>query len=274
MKIYMTIIELNAGEHSDNNYFYHLTDAQLRSRQEPEKGMFIAEGPKVVHAALDAGYEPLSLLMRKKFVGDKQGISILARCPQVPVYTGTDEALSDITGFRLERSWVLCAMRRPKPQMPEEVLKEASRIAVLEGITEPSNVGAIFRSAAALSVDGILLSPNCCDPFHRRAVRVCMGAVMRIPWARLHTMTPFELLRQNGFTTVGLALTKDSIPLDAPDLLKYEKLALFLGTEDTGLCEETIASCDYSAIIPMARGIDSLNVGAAAAIAFWQFRKR
>lgn len=269
----MPVIEITSLTGPEDGLFYHLTDAQLRSRQEPEKGVFIAEGPKVVLSALDAGLTPLSLLMRRKFITGLGG-EIIRRCGDIPVYTADDAVLEDITGFRLQRSWVLCALRRPKSVPAADVLRGARRVAVLEGITEPSNVGAIFRSAAALGADAILLSPDCCDPLHRRAVRVCMGSVFRVPWARTKEGEALSLLRQEGFTTVGLALREDCLTLDDPRLSSVGRLALLLGTEDTGLKEETIRACDYIAKIPMAPGIDSLNVAAASAIAFWQFRPR
>ena len=267
----MRIIELTDLAAPGAGLFYHLTDAQLRSKQEPEKGIFIAEGPKVVHTALDAGYEPVSLLMRRKFI-DGLGADIINRCPGIPVYTADDELLSTLTGFKLQRSWVLCAMRRPAPRFMGPILRNAHRIAVLEGITEPSNVGAIFRSAAALGADAILVSPSCCDPLHRRAVRVCMGAVFTVPWARTGNELGFPWLRENGFATVGLALRDDCLALDDPRLPEIDKLAIYLGTEDTGLTHQAISQCDYIAKIPMAEGIDSLNVAAAAAVAFWQLR--
>lgn len=270
----MSVIELKEIFGPGTGLFYHLTDAQLRSRQEPEKGIFIAEGPKVVHTALDAGYEPLSLLMRKKFIGDPQGDAIMHRCSGIPVYTAEDDLLAELTGFKLQRSWVLCAMRRPAPLQTEDVLRSARRIAVLEGITEPSNVGAIFRSAAALGADGILLTPTCCDPLHRRSVRVCMGTVFQVPWARTDRELGFPLLRAAGFETVGLALRDDCLTLDDPRLPQIDRLAIYLGTEDTGLTEDAIRRCDYIAKIPMASGVDSLNVAAAAAVAFWQLRTR
>lgn len=269
----MQIIEITDWAHPGDGMFYHLTDPQLRSRQEPEKGVFIAEGPKVVHAALDAGCEPLSLLMRKKFLTGL-GAEIMARCGDVPVYTGEDEVLSALTGFRLQRSWVLCAMRRPAPKTPRQVIRGARRLAVLEGITEPSNVGAIFRSAAALKADGILLTPSCCDPLHRRSVRVCMGAVFQVPWARTEEDNAIPLLKEQGFSVIGLALRDRCLSLDDPALPALPRLALFLGTEDTGLTEDTIRQCDHVVKIPMAAGIDSLNVAAAAAVAFWQLRVR
>ena len=270
----MRLLELKELAAPGPGLFYHLTDAQLRSRQEPEKGIFIAEGPKVVHTALDHGYEPLSLLMRRKFVDQPLGLEIIARCGDVPVYTADDEVLAELTGFKLQRSWVLCAMRRPAPRAVEEVLQNARRVAVLEGITEPSNVGAIFRSAAALMADAILLTPTCCDPLHRRAVRVCMGAVFTVPWARTDEALGFPQLRESGFQTVGLALRDDCLTLDDPRLPEIGRLAIYLGTEDTGLTDAAIRQCDWIAKIPMAEGIDSLNVAAAAAVAFWQLRAR
>ena len=269
----MPVIEIQDIAAPEAGLFYHLTDAQLRSRQEPEKGIFIAEGPKVVHSALDAGCEPVSLLMRKKFI-DGLGAEIIARCGGIPVYTAEDQVLAALTGFRLQRSWVLCAMRRPTPRKAESFVGNARRIAILEGITEPSNVGAIFRSAAALGADGILLSPTCCDPLHRRAVRVCMGAVFQVPWARTGPDSGIPLLKAAGFQVAGLALRENCMPLDDPRLAAFPRLAVCLGTEDTGLTEETIRQCDCIVKIPMAEGIDSLNVAAAAAVAFWQLRPR
>ncbi|MBR1585637.1 MAG: RNA methyltransferase [Clostridia bacterium] len=267
----MRLMELTDLQGPGPGLFYHLTDAQLRSKQEPEKGIFIAEGPKVVLSALQAGYEPVSVLIRRKMI-DGPGAEILRRCGDVPVYTAADEVLSALTGFKLQRSWVLCAMRRPRPLTAEEALRGVRRTAVLEGITEPSNVGAIFRSAAALGAGAVLLSPTCCDPLHRRSVRVCMGSVFQVPWARLGPDEAFPLLKRLDFATVGLALMKDCLTIDDPRLAAAERLAIFLGTEDTGLAEETIRQCDHIAKIPMAAGIDSLNVAAAAAIAFWQLR--
>ena len=270
----MNVIELQRIDGPEAGLFYHLTDAQLRSRQEPEKGVFIAEGPKVVHAALDAGCVPVSLLMRKKFISGL-GDAIIRRCGDAPVYTAEDEALAALTGFRLQRSWVLCAMRRPNLLSAAQVIQNKKRVAVLEGITEPSNVGAIFRSAAALGCGGILLSPTCCDPLHRRAVRVCMGSIFRVPWARIGDGEDvFRLLHGEGFTTLGLALRPDCLTLDDPSLPGLQKAAVFLGTEDTGLSDDTIRRCDRIVMIPMAEGIDSLNVAAAAAVAFWQLRIR
>lgn len=269
----MPLIELTDLSAPGAGLFYHLTDAQLRSRQEEEKAMFIAEGPKVVNAALDAGCQPVSLLMRKKFV-EGLGAAIIRRCGDLPVYTAEDEVLAALTGFKLQRTWVLCAMKRPVPRQAQSVIAGARRVAVLEGITEPSNVGAIFRSAAALGTDAILLTPTCCDPLHRRAVRVCMGAVFQVPWARTEADGGFPLLKAHGFTTLGLALREGAWTLDDPRLMNFPRVAVYLGTEDTGLRETTIAQCDHAVKIPMAAGIDSLNVAAAAAVAFWQLRLR
>jgi len=269
----MHIIELNDTCSPETDAYFHLTDAQMRSRQEPEKGIFIAEGPKVVGTALDNGYQPLSLLIRRKFIDTAQGQTLIHRAGNVPVYTADDDTLSTITGFRLQRSWILSAMHRPPALTPADIITGASRIAVLEGITEPSNLGAIFRSAAALGTDGILLSPTCCDPFHRRAVRVCMGSLFLVPWARTDSDLAIPCLKEAGFACIGLALKPDSTELDDPALLRHERIALFLGTEDTGLSDTTLSELDASAIIPMRQGIDSLNVAAAAAIAFWQFRR-
>ena len=269
----MPIIEITDIAAPEAGLFYHLTDPQLRSKQQPEKALFISEGPKVTRSALAAGCVPVSLLMRRKFI-QGLGADIIAKCGDIPVYTADDEVLSALTGFRLQRSWVLCAMHRPAPKTPEEVMENARRIAVLEGITEPSNVGAIFRSAAALGADGILLSPTCCDPLHRRAVRVCMGAVFQVPWAWADENNCIPMLKSRGFQVAGLALKENCLTLDDPTLPRIPRLAICLGTEDTGLKEETIRLCDHIVKIPMAAGIDSLNVAAAAAVAFWQLRSR
>lgn len=269
----MPIIEISNFNQSGAALFANLTDAQMRSRQEPEKGIFISEGPKVTLSALDAGCEPISLLMRRKFV-DGLGEKLIRRCGDIPVYTADDDTLSALTGFRLQRSWVLCAMKRPAPMALDETLCGAKRVALLEGITEPSNVGAIFRSAAALGADAILLSPSCCDPLHRRAVRVCMGAVFQVKWARAGLDEIFPLLREEGFTTLGLALRDGCLTLDDPGLASLPKICMCFGTEDTGLTDAVLNQCDKIVKIPMKPGIDSLNVAAAAAVAFWQLRPR
>ena len=274
----MPVITLRDLSAPGAGMYYHLTDAQLRSRQEPEKGVFIAEGPKVVQAALKAGCEPLSLLMRRKFI-DGLGAEIISRCGDIPVYTAEDEALSALTGFRLQRAWVLCAMRRPKEKTPEEAVRFARRVAVLEGINEPSNVGAIFRSAAALGMDAVLLTPACSDPLYRRSARVSMGTVFQIPWTHIGEKVSdwphpgLDRLRALGFKTAAMALEDDSVSIDDPALLAEEKLAVILGTEGDGLAAKTIADCDYTVKIPMSHGVDSLNVAAASAVAFYQLSR-
>lgn len=250
--------------------FARLTEAQLRNKKEPEKGVFIAESPKVIGTALDAGYEPISFLMEKKHIeGDAK--EILARCPEVPVYTAERELLEQLTGYALTRG-VLCAMRRPKPQSMEEVLKTARRVAVLEGIVDSTNIGAIFRSAAALGMDAVLLTSTCCDPYNRRAVRVSMGTVFQVPWAVAEDWMP--RLCEHGFKTAAMALDERAISIEDEVLQKQEKLAVFMGTEGDGLNKATIDACDYTVMIPMYHGVDSLNVAAASAVAFWQLRKK
>ncbi len=245
-----------------------LTEAQLRRRIEPEKGIFIAESPKVIDVALRAGYEPLSLLCEHRHIeGDAAGI--IRRCGDIPVYTGERELLARLTGYTLTRG-VLCAMRRPQPPTVESVCHDAHRLVVIEGVTDTTNIGAIFRSAAALGIDGVLLTPDSCDPLNRRAVRVSMGSVFLVPWTWLEG--GIATLAQNGFRTVAMALTDDSVGIDDPCLAAEPRLAIIMGTEGDGLPQTTISSADYVARIPMARGVDSLNVAAAAAVAFWQLR--
>ena len=258
--------------------YARLTEGQLKNRAEPEKGIFIAESPKVIDRALDAGYEPVSLLMERKHV-DGQARDIVARCGDVPVYTSELSVLKELTGFPLTRG-VLCAMRRRPLPTAEEVCAGARRIAVLEEVVNPTNVGAIFRSAAALGMDAVLLTPGSCDPLYRRAVRVSMGTVFQIPWAFLGEAVGdwphpgMDRLRALGFRTAAMALEDDSVPIDDPALAAEEKLALILGTEGEGLAARTIADCDYTARIPMSHGVDSLNVAAASAVAFWQLGGR
>ena len=258
--------------------YARLTEGQLKNRAEPEKGLFIAESPKVIDRALDAGYEPVSLLMERKHI-EGQARDIVARCGEIPIYTAELEVLKELTGFPLTRG-VLCAMRRRPLPTAEEVCAGARRIAVLEEVVNPTNVGAIFRSAAALGVDAVLLTPACCDPLYRRAVRVSMGTVFQIPWAFIGEAVGdwphpgMERLRALGFKTVAMALEDDSVSIDDPTLAAEEKLALILGTEGEGLAARTIADCDYTARIPMSHGVDSLNVAAASAVAFWQLGGR
>lgn len=256
--------------------FTRLTEAQLRSEAEPALGLFIAESPKVIRTALDAGYEPVSLLMERRNM-EGQARDILARCPGVPVYTAEREVLAALTGYTLTRG-VLCAMRRPILPRPEEVLRGVRRVAVLEGVVDATNVGAIFRSAAALNMDAVLLTHTCCDPLNRRAVRVSMGTVFQIPWTRLERgewpHPGMDMLRAQGFATVALALREDSLAIDDPRLVQAERLAVLLGAEGDGLAPHTIAACDYTVRIPMSHGVDSLNVAAASAVAFWQLGRR
>ena len=258
--------------------FTRLTEAQLRNRLEAEKGVFIAESPKVIARALDAGCEPLSLLMERKHI-DGQGRDIIARCGDIPVYTADREVLADLTGYALTRG-VLCAMRRPPLPSVEELCSGARRVAVLEGIVDSTNIGAIFRSAAALRMDAVLVTPTCSDPLYRRAVRVSMGTVFQVPWTRIGDQPAdwpeagLERLRALGFKTAAMALSDDSVSIEDPRLTAEERLAIVLGTEGDGLAKNTIADCDYTVRIPMSHGVDSLNVAAASAVAFWELRAR
>lgn len=272
------IIEITDFHAPELDPYARLTQNQLRNRLEPEKGIFIAESPKVIDRALDAGYKPVSLLMeRKQITGPAAGI--LSRCGDAPVYTADREMLAELTGFELTRG-VLCAFRRPAPRPVEELCKNARRVAVLEGIVDSTNVGAIFRSAAALKMDAVLINPSCCDPLCRRAVRVSMGTVFQVPWGQLGE-TPadwpekgMDILHSLGFKTAAMALSDRSVSIDDEQLAKEPKLAIVLGTEGDGLAAGTIASCDYTVKIPMSHGVDSLNVAAASAVAFWQLGKQ
>ena len=272
------IIEITDFHAPELDPYARLTQNQLRNRLEPEKGIFIAESPKVIDRALDAGYKPVSLLMeRKQITGPAAGI--LSRCGDAPVYTADREMLAELTGFELTRG-VLCAFHRPAPRPVEELCKNARRVAVLEGIVDSTNVGAIFRSAAALNMDAVLINPSCCDPLCRRAVRVSMGTVFQVPWGQLGE-TPadwpekgMDILHSLGFKTAAMALSDRSVSIDDEQLAKEPKLAIVLGTEGDGLAADTIASCDYTVKIPMSHGVDSLNVAAASAVAFWQLRAR
>ena len=258
--------------------FARLTEGQLRRRQESEQGIFIAESPKVIERALNGGYQPVALLMEQKHI-EGDGAPIIARCPEVPVYTADRQVLEALTGFALTRG-VLCAMERRALPTVEELLQNARRVAVLEGIVDPTNVGAIFRSAAALNMDAVLVTPTCCDPLYRRAVRVSMGTVFQVPWTKIgddHTQWPhpgLERLQALGFKTAAMALREDSVSIDDTGLLSEDKLAIVLGTEGDGLANDTIANCDYTVKIPMSHEVDSLNVAAASAVAFWQLGKR
>ena len=272
------IIEITDFHAPELDPYARLTQNQLRNRLEPEKGIFIAESPKVIDRALDAGYKPVSLLMeRRQITGPAAGI--LSRCGDAPVYTADREMLAELTGFELTRG-VLCAFRRPAPRPVEELCKNARRVAVLEGIVDSTNVGAIFRSAAALNMDAVLINPSCCDPLCRRAVRVSMGTVFQVPWGQLGE-TPadwpekgMDILRSLGFKTAAMALSDRSVSIDDAQLAKEPKLAIVLGTEGDGLAAGTIASCDYTVKIPMSHSVDSLNVAAASAVAFWQLGRQ
>ena len=272
------IIEITDFHAPELDPYARLTQNQLRNRLEPEKGIFIAESPKVIDRALDAGYKPVSLLMeRKQITGPAAGI--LSRCGDAPVYTADREMLAELTGFELTRG-VLCAFHRPTPRPVEELCKNARRVAVLEGIVDSTNVGAIFRSAAALNMDAVLINPSCCDPLCRRAVRVSMGTVFQVPWGQLGE-TPadwpekgMDILHSLGFKTAAMALSDRSVSIDDEQLAKEPKLAIVLGTEGDGLAAGTIASCDYTVKIPMSHGVDSLNVAAASAVAFWQLGRQ
>lgn len=264
----MPIIEITSLSQPGVEIFSTLTEAQLRNRIEPSKGIFIAESPKVISVAMDAGYEPLALLCEQKHItGD--AATIIERSGNIPVYTGERELLSTLTGYTLTRG-VLCAMRRPKPRCIEEVCRKARRIVVVDGVVDTTNIGAIFRSAAALGIDAVLLTPTSCDPLNRRAVRVSMGSVFLVPWTWLDG--PLGKLNDLGFRTAAMALTDDSISIDDPILANEPKLAIVMGTEGDGLSHKTIAEADYVVRIPMSHGVDSLNVAAAAAVAFWQLR--
>ena len=258
--------------------YTRLTEAQLRNKLEPEKGIFIAESPKVIGTALDAGCEPLSFLMERRQI-DGPAAGVLARCPDAAVYTADRSLLQALTGYALTRG-VLCAMRRPQPRSVEALCKDARRVAVLEGIVDSTNIGAIFRSAAALNMDAVLVTPSCCDPLCRRAVRVSMGTVFQVPWTQIGSTAAdwpeqgMQQLHALGFKTAAMALTDLSVSIDDAALAAEPKLAIVLGTEGDGLAHTTIAACDYTVRIPMSHGVDSLNVAAASAVAFWQLGKQ
>ena len=257
--------------------YARLTENQLLNRDDPSKGIFIAESPKVIERALDAGCIPLSFLVEDKHV-ETQAKELLLRCPDIPVYTAPFEVLTQLTGFALTRG-MLCAMRRPALPSVSELCRTSSRIAILENVMNPTNVGAIFRSAAALHMDAVLLTPGCSNPLYRRAIRVSMGTVFQIPWTFFDDTSSWQnagmqTLREHGFLTVAMALRNDSVSIDDPRLTSAEKLAVILGSEGDGLASETIADCDYTVKIPMAHGVDSLNVAAASAVAFWELGKK
>ena len=262
------IIEITSLQQPGVEIFSTLTEAQLRNRLEPQKGIFIAESPKVIKVALDEGYEPLALLCERRHIeGDAR--DIIARCGDIPVYTGERDLLASLTGYLLTRG-VLCAFRRPVSKPVAEICAGASRIVVIDGVVDTTNIGAIFRSAAAMGIDAVLLTRSSCDPLNRRAVRVSMGSVFLVPWTWLDA--PLSSLRELGFKTAAMALTDHSVSIDDPQLMSEPRLAIVMGTECDGLPKETIADSDYVVRIPMHHHVDSLNVAAAAAVAFWQLR--
>lgn len=264
------VTHITSLHHPGLDIYGTLTEAQLRNRLEPEKGIFIAESPKVIHVALDAGYEPLSLLCEERHIeGDAR--RLIERCGDIPIYTGPRKLLAQLTGYTLTRG-VLCAMRRPQPRPVAEVVKEARRIVVIDGVVDTTNIGAIFRSAAALGIDAVLLTPDTCDPLNRRAVRVSMGSVFLVPWTWLES--PLPSLHDYGFQTAAMALTDRSISIDDPLLRTIPRLAIIMGTEGDGLPQQHILEADHVVRIPMSHHVDSLNVAAAASVAFWELRAR
>ncbi len=267
------VIEITDFSAPELDVYARLTENQLVCRRDPSEALFIAESPVVIERALDAGCVPVSFLMETKHAAGK-GRDLIARCGEIPVYTAPLEVLTQLTGFHLTRG-MLCAMRRPAQPSAEEICRAARKIAVLENVMNPTNIGAIFRSAAALGMDALLLTDEGSDPLYRRAIRVSMGTVFQLPWAYLGKDEPWtQTLRRLGFRTAAMALREDSLRLDDPRLKRCEKLAVVLGTEGDGLAESTIADCDWTVRIPMAHGVDSLNVAAASAVAFWELGKR
>ena len=272
---FIEITDINAPELDS---FVRLTGAQLRNKLEPELGVFIAESPPVIEVALKSGCEPLALLTETRLINGSVA-KIIEMCGDIPVYTAERDVLSKMTGYELTRG-ALCAMRRRAQPPLEDILSNAKTVAVLEGVADSTNIGALFRSAAALNIDAVLLTPTACDPLCRRAVRVSMGTVFQVPWCRI-CESPDEwikngtsVLKSYGFTTCAMALTDDSVAIDDERLMSEQKIAFILGTEGDGLAKSTIVKCDYTAKIPMSHGVDSLNVAAAGAVAFWQIGRR
>lgn len=272
------IIEITDFNTPELDIYARLNEAQLLHIYEPKNGLFIAESPKVIDRALNAGYLPHSFLVEKKHITG-EARDVLSRCNDVPVYTADFDVLAKLTGYQLTRG-VLCAMKRQDLPTVEEICADARRIAVLEDVVNPTNVGAIFRSAAALNIDAVLLTPACSDPLYRRATRVSMGTVFQIPWTYFNfksdrqSESAMQQLKALGFKTAAMALSRDAVNIDNPQLMAEEKLAIVLGTEGDGLAASTIADCDYTVCIPMSHGVDSLNVAAASAVAFWQLGNR
>lgn len=273
----MNVTEINDLSFPELDVYVRLTGAQLRAKKEEGEGIFIAESPTVIGVAIEGGCEPISILTDQRLIASGEVDKLIKNHPEIPVYAASRDALTALTGFELTRG-ALCAMRRPKPKTLDEVLKSAKRIAVLEAVCDSTNIGAIFRSAAALGIDAVLLTPTCCDPLCRRAVRVSMGTVFLVPFAKIGNSPAdwprdIELLKERGFKCASMALTDNCVGIDDRQLNSEEKIAIILGTEGTGLSKQTIEKSDYTVKIPMSNGVDSLNVGAAAAIAFWQLRK-
>ena len=272
------VIEIDDFKAPELDVYARLTEAQLLNRQEPQNAMFIAESPVVIERALDAGCVPVSMLLEKKHI-ETAARHVIERCGSIPVYTSTIDVLEQLTGYKLTRG-VLCAMLRPAQPDVESICSKSKRIAVLENVMNPTNVGAVFRSAAALGMDAVLLTPACSDPLYRRSVRVSMGTVFQIPWAYIGEKPEdwpkpgLERLRRMGYVTAAMALRNNALSIDSPVLAEQEKLAVILGTEGDGLAESTIASCDYTVRIPMYHDVDSLNVAAASAVAFWELRHK
>ena len=281
MKNTDNIIEITDFDAPELDVYARMTENQLLNRAEPEKGIFIAESPKVIMRAMDAGCVPISCLVEKRQIENdtKEVRDVLERCGEISIYTAEFNVLTQLTGFALTRG-MLCAMCRPRLLSIEEVCRKAKRIAILEEVVNPTNVGAIFRSAAALNMDAVILTSGCSNPLYRRSIRVSMGTVFQIPWTILDKKITWpqkgmEILKEAGFSTAAFALRNDSVTIDDSKLLSEEKLAVILGTEGEGLASETMAKCDYTVKIPMSHGVDSLNVAAASAIAFWELgRKR
>lgn len=275
MANFIKIEDFNAPE---LDVYARLTGQQLKSKLDPEQAIFIAESPEVIRVAMNAGIEPLSLLTDERLINSAVE-NIIDRMGDKPIYTAKREVLSSLTGFALTRG-ALAAMKRPKKRSVEEIISSARRIAILEEVADTTNIGALFRSAAALNIDAVLVTPTCCDPLSRRAVRVSMGTVFQVPWTWIGYSASdwpqkgLDLLNSLGFRTVAMALTDDSVSIDDEALMSEEKLAIILGTEGTGLKSETIAKCDYTAKIPMSHGVDSLNVACAGAVAFWQLGRK
>ena len=278
-KIIQNMIEITDFDAPELDVYARLTEAQLLNKDHPEDGLFIAESPKVISRALDGGYEPVSVLVEKKQVlEDAETIAVLGKCGNVPVYTAEFEVLTKLTGFKLTRG-MLCAMKRRRLPGLQEICNGCDRIAVLENVMNPTNVGAIFRSAAALHMDAVILTGGCSNPLYRRASRVSMGTVFQIPWTFVDNSVIWpeegmKILRELGFKMAAMALKEDSASIDDPELMKEDKLAVILGTEGDGLAPETIADCDYTVMIPMSHGVDSLNVATASAVAFWELGQR